>query len=142
LHKEGRILTALAEDLRATVMTIIKELGPLSKDQAVQRLIRFIDTHVSVFGRIDDSNGRIQSVYWDAAETLPDLVRQLMTKDMAALTGRLMVSLAKDSHGLAHAMAVSVVPLLPENVLSDWDDRLKQMTVGRIIQDKAGRSPH
>lgn len=125
---------AFAEDLQATVTTILKELGPLSKAHAVQRLVRFVDTHGSVFDRIDDSNGRIQQVYWDAVEAMPDLVKQLVPKDLAIMPERLMTSLAKDSHGLAHAMAVSVIPLLPATVLSDWDARLERVTEGNVLE--------
>jgi hypothetical protein len=68
---------AFAADLGATVDSITGELGPRSPFQAAQRLLRFVDTHAHVFERIDDSGGRIQAVYWQASEAIPDLVQKL-----------------------------------------------------------------
>ena len=117
---------AFAEDLGATVDTITKELGPLSPAHAVGRLLRFIDSHGSVFGRIDDSNGRIQDVYWRASEAIPDLVGKLPPGELARLPERLLASLGKDTHGLAPRIAIAVTPLLPEPVLAAWDAMLQK----------------
>lgn len=116
---------AFAADIDATVETIVKELAPLDAASAFQRLLRFIDTHCTVFERIDDSGGRIQDVYWRATEAVPDLIEKLPPGERARVPDRLMVSLGKDTHGLAGRIAVSVVPLLPETVLADWDATLK-----------------
>lgn len=116
---------AFAADLDATVETIIKELAPLDAASAFQRVLRFIDTHCTVFERIDDSGGRIQDVYWRATESAPELIEKLPPSERARVPDRLMVSLGKDTHGLAGRIAVSVVPLLPESVLSVWDGVLK-----------------
>ncbi len=115
---------AFRDDLRATVATIVKDLAPLSPAHAVERLLRFIDTHASVFERIDDSGGYIQAVYLDAAEALPDLVARLDEADRARLPDRLKLSLGRDTHGLAWRMAVAVVPLLPKSALDAWDKAL------------------
>jgi hypothetical protein len=113
-----------AEDLGATVETIVKELGGLDARSAVQRLLRFINTHGTVFERIDDSGGRIQEVYWRAADALPELVQALPPDDRADIPNWLMVSLSKDTHGLAERLAVSIVPFLTEPVLAEWDRQL------------------
>ncbi|MDR3439682.1 DUF6880 family protein [Telmatospirillum sp.] len=117
---------AFAEDLGATVETITKELGPLSPVHAVQRLLRFVDSHGSVFDRIDDSNGRIQDVYWQASEAIPDFVGKLPPEELARLPERLQVSLGKDTHGLAPRIGIAVAPLLPETVLAAWDAMLQK----------------
>lgn len=116
-----------AEDLGATVLTIAKELGGLDPRSAIQRLLRFINTHGAVFERIDDSGGRIQEVYWRATEVLPELVQALPPDDRADIPSWLMVSLSKDTHGLAGRLAISIVPLLPEPVLAEWDRQLGAM---------------
>lgn len=117
---------AFADDLGATVETITKELAPLSPAHAVQRLLRFADTHGSVFARIDDSNGRIQDVYWRATEAIPEIVGKLPPADRARMPERLQASLGKDTHGLAPRVAIAVVPLLPETALATWDKVLQQ----------------
>ncbi len=116
---------ALAADLDATASTVIKEVGPLAPALAVRLLLRFIDTHAGLFNRIDDSSGRIQAVYWQALEALPGLVEKMSAAERAALPDRLMSSLAKDTHELAHAAAVAVVPLLPEARLVQWNAALQ-----------------
>ncbi len=118
---------AFAEDLGTMLDTIVKELAPLSPGHAVERLIRFIDTHGSVFDRIDDSGGRIQDVYWRAGEAVPELVGKLSPAERARLPDRLLQSIKKDTHGLAPGLAISVVPLLSEPALVAWDQTLQQL---------------
>lgn len=122
---------AFAEDLGATVNTIIKELAPLSPMHAVERLLRFVDSHGGVFDRIDDSSGRIQDVYWTASEALPDLVARLTPTQQARVLALLSDSLTKDTHGLARSIAVALVPHLPESVLTTWDAQLRERNDGK-----------
>ncbi|KJV10012.1 hypothetical protein VZ95_07725 [Elstera litoralis] len=62
-------------------------MGDLSPWTAAQRLLRFIDTHAVVFGRIDDSGGHIQDAYWQALEDAPALVEQLTATDRSPRLG-------------------------------------------------------
>ncbi|MDA8231707.1 MAG: hypothetical protein M0006_10245 [Magnetospirillum sp.] len=117
---------AFAADLDATVETITKELAGLDAIAAVQRLLRFIDTHGGVFNRIDDSGGRIQDVYWRASEAVAGLVGRLSPGDRARVPDWLLVSLSRDTHGLAGRIAIAVAPLLPETVLAEWDRALRK----------------
>lgn len=119
---------AFAEDLDATVVTILKELAPISPIHAVERLLRFIATHGGVFDRIDDSGGRIQDVYRRAGEAMPDLVAQLPPAQRAQIPQMMDGCLTTDTHGLAGTVAVSVVPHLPPEALAAWDKRLTQST--------------
>ena len=59
-------------DIAATLATITEELGSADPDAAVDRLVRFLSTADRVSERIDDSNGRLQNVYHEAAAALPD----------------------------------------------------------------------
>lgn len=118
---------AFAADLGAIVDTITGELGRNSPAQAAQRLLRFIDTHVSVFERIDDSNGRIQDVYWRAAGIIPEIVQRLSFDERDWLPDRLLASLTKDTHGLARNISIAAAPLLPALVLGAWDEALRQI---------------
>ena len=90
---------AFAEDLGAMLDMIGKELAPLSPNHAVERLVRFVDTHATVFDRIDDSGGRIQEVYWQAGQMVPELVAKLSPTEQAHLPDRLLASLKKDIPG-------------------------------------------
>jgi hypothetical protein len=63
-----------------------------------------------VFERIDDSGGRIQAVYWQASEAIPDLVQKLPLDERDWLSDRLLASLAKDTHGLARDVSIAVAP--------------------------------
>ncbi|MFD2235709.1 DUF6880 family protein [Phaeospirillum tilakii] len=115
---------ALAEDLAATLQTIRVDLAALDPAASVQRLLRFIDSHASLFNRIDDSSGRIQDVYWQASEALPELVERMQPADRVTVPDRLIVSLARATHPYARQMAVAVVPLLSDPVLDGWDQAL------------------
>ncbi len=115
---------AFAEDLGATVDTILKELAPLNSFSAIERLLRFVGTNETVFGRIDDSGGRIQAVYWRAAEAIPGLVEKLPPEDRALMPDRLQHSISQDGHGLGRAIAIEVIPLLPAASLAAWDQAL------------------
>jgi hypothetical protein len=118
---------AFRDDLRATVATIVKDLAPLSPAHAVERLLRFVDTHATVFERINDSGGYIQDVYREAADAVPDLVARLDAADLALLPARLTVSLGRDTHGLAPHIAIAVVPKLPKTALTAWDKALARV---------------
>lgn len=121
---------AFAADLAASVETIAKELAPVAPVAAVWRLLRFVDTHATVFERIDDSSGRIQAVYWSAIELLPEWVSKLSQADLLRLPDRLMTSLPIDTHGLAPRIAEMVAPLLPEPALASWDQALQRKDDG------------
>ncbi|MGO8739151.1 DUF6880 family protein [Rhodoblastus sp.] len=114
-----------AADLAATVEAIVKELGQADAALAVERLLRFIDTHANVFDRIDDSGGRIQDVYFHAGEKVPELVEKLAPEDLARLPKTLTKSLGADSHGYAPRIAATVAPLLPEDALAEWNRTLE-----------------
>ena len=68
---------AFADNPAATLATITDELAAADPDAAIDRIVRFISTADRVFERIDNSNGRLQDVYHEAAATLPDLVARL-----------------------------------------------------------------
>ena len=133
---------SFAADLDATVASILKELAPLSAGHALDRLLRFIDTHANVFERIDDSSGRIQDVYWRACEAVPDLVSKVTVSERHRLPARLTKSLAADTHGLAPRIAKEVVPHLPVECLKGWDDALaaddEHIEIRQAIADAMG----
>lgn len=123
---------ALAADLGATLATIVDELAPRGAAVALGLLLRFIATHNGVFGRIDDSSGRIQAVYHDAVEAVAGLVPALTSEERELLPDRLLDGLSPDSHGLCHRAAARVAPLLPPPVLDRLDAGLSE----RMAEDR------
>jgi hypothetical protein len=123
---------ALAQDLGALVASITGELAPLCPWSAAQRLLRFLDTHVTVFERIDDSSGRIQDVYWQACQAMPALAARLSTADRERLPALVTASVARDTHGLAYDVAKAVVPLLQDAALAAWDAALAELDGGAV----------
>lgn len=117
---------AFAADLRATLATITDELGPADPAAAVDRLVRFLICAEGVFERVDDSSGRIQSVFHGAADALPNLAAKMADEDRVELVERLIPALVKDEYGLIEAVVRSTIPLLPKANLPEVDARLAQ----------------
>lgn len=115
---------AFGDDLSAIVETILRELAPDAPTLAVERLLRFVGTHMSVYDRVDDSRGRIQAVYADAIQQIGALAPKLATADLARLPERLQAALIESQHGYLIDAAQAVVPHLPEAALRAWDKSL------------------
>jgi hypothetical protein len=112
---------AFREDLQVIVDTITSELAPASATLAIERLLRFAGTHISVYERIDDSGGRIQAVYGLAIEQIGFLAPKLGPEDAARLPERMQAALIDSHHGYLIDAAQAVLPHLPEAVLRAWD---------------------
>ena len=74
---------AFAGDLKATVSTIVDELGSADPAAAVERILRFVKSADGVFERIDDSSGSIGGIYKDAAAALPAIAMRIPADDRA-----------------------------------------------------------
>jgi hypothetical protein len=131
---------AFREDLAATVRTIVDELGAASPAMAIERLLRFIATHESVFERVDDSGGRIQSVYRSAMDGVAQLTAKMAEEDLRLMPGRLQAMLRNDEYGYGSDVALSVIPLLPRDALADWDERLSRSIEAQ--DEMAAKSKH
>jgi hypothetical protein len=112
------------DSLRATVATVVKDLGPLSPAHAVERLLRFLDTYQSVIERIGESPRHIEAVYHDAAASVPDLVGKLDEAERALLPARLTAAMLRHPHGPIAGVAAAIAPLLPKAALAAWDKAL------------------
>lgn len=122
---------AFEKDLSATVKVAAEELGNAAPDMAIDRLLRFIATHEHVFDRVDDSNGRIQDIYYEAIQVVGDLVTRLEKDAVAQLPARIMSSLGRSTHGYLLDVTEAVVPKLPAEVLANWDDDLARAQKGK-----------
>ncbi len=111
-------------DLDKTVKTIVDELGPADPTAAVERLIRFVATHQSVFDRVDDSSGRIQDVYETAISELTPLTVPMPEADRAELPDLIMARLGDETHGYLPMVVEAVAGSLPEAALAAWEGKL------------------
>ena len=133
---------AFRDDLHATVATITGELAQGSSAMAIDRLLRFIATHESVFERIDDSSGYVQGVYYDAIGAVGHLTETLPTDEADLLPKKIMAALGDSRHGYLVDVADAVVLHLPEGALESWDQdiRGRQLELGRSGVSKSSRS--
>lgn len=130
------------DDLRATVATVTGELASASAIMAVERLLRFIATHETVFERIDDSSGHVQGVYYDAIAALGVISEKLKPDEADLLPEQIMATLGESSHGYLSDVADAVAVHLPKPSLKRWDQLLlaRQKEAGKLQKGKVGRS--
>lgn len=114
-------------DLTATVRTISDELGDIDPDSAVERMLRFIATHESVFERVDDSHGRIQGVYETAIVDLGELAPRMAEDRRRLLPELVMAALGESTHGYLVEVAEVIAKHVPDDALQAWDWRLASM---------------
>jgi hypothetical protein len=129
----------LASDLSATAATISGELASVDPDAAVNRLVRFLATADRVFERVDDSSGRLQEVYCEAAAALPDLVGRLDGARKASIPDRLFDLTLSDDYGLLDPVIPAIVAQLPAEAIAHWDERLARMQSSLRLTDDSTR---
>jgi hypothetical protein len=117
---------AFAADLAATLATITGEMAAADPDAAIDRLARFLSTADRVFERIDDSNGRLQDIYHEAATALPDLVGRLEETGKASIPDRLFALTISDDYGFFSTIVPELAAHLPAHAVDHWDARLTE----------------
>ncbi|SNS59362.1 DUF6880 family protein [Antarctobacter heliothermus] len=126
---------AFAEDLRSLTDTLTSELGAAAPGLAVDRLLRFIDTHEQVFERVDDSSGRVQDVYSQAIAATGDLAPRLTNAEADQLPEKIMTALGESTHGYLAEVTTAVAPHLPQDSLARWDAELKVAIAERKAEE-------
>jgi hypothetical protein len=117
---------AFASDIAATLSTITGELAAADPDSAIDRLIRFLSTADRVFERVDDSKGRLQEVYRNAAASLPDLFGRLDETGKASIQGRLFSLANSDDHGFFFTIMPSILAYFSSKMVDEWDAHLAE----------------
>jgi hypothetical protein len=112
---------AFRDDLAATLETIAGELATASPAMAVDRLLRFLATHDSVFERVDDSSGQVQTVYRDAVDAIGALAPKLSPREADSLPETIMARLGQSTYGYLVEVAQGVTGHLPPEALTRWD---------------------
>ena len=117
---------AFAADLRATVATIVDELGSAAPEAAAERILRFLGSAEDVFERIDDSSGSIGGIYRDAAAALSAIAGRMAVDDKLHLLDRLVPRLLADEYGLIEEAIHSFMPTLSADELTSLDRALQK----------------
>ena len=115
-----------AADLANTVSIIVSEIGGVDADGAVDRLVRFLMTAKQVLNRIDDSSGRIQSIYGDAASAMAELVAKVGDDRRASLPDKFHELAVSDEYDFFSGIMPRIVALLPRAAIDSWDARLEK----------------
>lgn len=95
-------------------------------DAAIDRAIRFLSTAERVLPRIDDSSGRLQEVYRNAAEALPGLIERLPAAERGSIPGLLLPLALADEYGFLSTAIAEILARLPANAVADLDNRLAE----------------
>ena len=115
-----------AADLKATVATIVDELGGLDPGAAVDRILRFLASARGVFERVDDSSGSVGGIYQDAAAALPAIAQRMPADDRMRFLDRLVPLLLADEYGLIEKTVHGFICTLAAEELTLFDLALKQ----------------
>ncbi len=118
---------AFAADLKATVSTIVDELGSADPAAAVERILRFVKSADGVFERVDDSSGSIGGIYQDAAAALPAIAERMPADDRLHLIDRLVRLLLADEFGLIGEAVNGLISALATKELTSLDLALEQI---------------
>lgn len=129
-----------ATDLANTVGFIVSEIGGVDADGALDRLVRFLMTAKQVLNRIDDSSGRIQSVYGDAASAMLELVAKVGEDRRASLPDRFHELTVSDEYDFFSEIMPQIVAVLPPTAIDCWDARLEKeiRSLGPIDEEERG----
>ena len=117
---------AFAADLKATVSTIVYELGSADPAAAVERILRFVQSADGVFERIDDPSGSIGGIYQDAAAALPAITMRIPADDRLHLLDRLVRLLLADEYGFIGEAVDGFISILATEELTSLDLALEQ----------------
>ena len=128
---------AFRDDLQSTVDTISTELLAAAPMLAFDRLLRFIATHESVFERVDDSSGAVQSVYYDAIECAGEASGKLSEPEAALVPVKIMAALGESSHGYLLDIGRAVAGTLPQDTLAQWETELAEGQAAAGLAEEA-----
>ena len=128
---------AFRDDLQSTVDTISTELLAAAPMLAFDRLLRFITTHETVFERVDDSSGAVQSVYYDAIERAGEAAGKLSEPEAALVPAKVMAALGESSHGYLLDVGRAVTRSLPQDTLAQWETELAEGQAAADLSDQA-----
>jgi hypothetical protein len=107
-YDKGRELIAELDGLR---MTIFETIGARDSELAFELLWKFLDLHPSILERVDDSSGRVGSVFRTVCDDLGPLTQQARIEPQA-LAATVFEKITDNSYGIYDGLIVSLAVAL------------------------------
>ena len=107
-YDKGRELIAELDGLRTT---IFETIGARDSELAFELLWKFLDLHPSILERVDDSSGRVGSVFRMACDDLGPLAQQARIEPQA-LAATVFEKITNNSYGIYDGLIVSLAVAL------------------------------
>jgi hypothetical protein len=131
-YDKGRDLIGELDGLRTTIVEII---GPQESRLAFELLWEFIDLHPSILERVDDSSGRVGTVFRTACDDLGPLA-QRASIEPDALAATVFEKVTNNSYGIYDGLIVSLDAALGRKGRATLRGLLLQQRQQYLTQDK------
>jgi tetratricopeptide (TPR) repeat protein len=131
-YDKGRELIAELDGLRTTIVEII---GPQESRLASELLWEFIDLHPSILEHVDDSSGRVGTVFRTACDDLGPLA-QRASIEPNALAATVFEKVTNNSYGIYDGLIVSLDAALGGKGRATLRGLLLQQRQKYLTQDK------
>jgi hypothetical protein len=131
-YDRGRELIAELDGLRTT---IIETIGAKDSELAFELLWKFLDLHPSILERVDDSSGRVGSVFRTACDDLGPLAQQARIEP-EALAATVFEKVISNSYGIYDGLVVSLAAALGQKGRAALRELLLRRRQQYLTEDK------
>lgn len=131
-YDRGRELSAELEGLRTT---ITETVGAKDPRLALELHWQFLDLHPSIFGRVDDSGGRVGTVFRAACDDLGPLAQRARVEPQA-LAETVFQKVTNNSYGIYDGLIMSLAAALGEKGRAKLRTLLLQRREEYLTEDK------
>ena len=131
-YDRGRELIAELEELRAT---IVETIGAKDSELAIELLWKFLELHPSILERVDDSSGRVGSVFRMACDDLGPLAQHARIEP-DALAATVFEKATNNSYGIYDGLVVSLAAALGQKGRATLRGLLLQRRQQHLTEDK------
>ena len=131
-YDRGRELIAELDELRTT---IVERIGAQDSELAFELLWKFLDLNPSILERVDDSSGRVGSVFRMACDDLGPLAQQARIEP-EALAATVFEKVTNNSYGIYDGLVVSLAAALGQKGRAALRGLLLQRRQQHLTEDK------
>jgi hypothetical protein len=131
-YDKGRELIAELDELRTT---IIETIAAEDSRLAFELLWEFLDLHPSILERVDDSSGRVGSVFRMACDDLGPIAQQARIEP-EALAGTVFEKVTNNSYGTYDGLVVSLASALGQEGRAALRGRVLERRQQYLTEDK------